>query len=938
MVSELNGINDDLQELIDAMNNERLIIFVGAGISRNSGVPSWSELLNPLKQELELEETDNDPLKIAQYYFVNKGEECYDAKIQEIFGDLESYQPNSLHEFIGFIEPEHIITTNYDYLLEKQLNLDEEKYSVIASDKDIPNAKSKHRIIKMHGDFQHNNIVLKEHDYSRYSDNFPMVSDLVTSLLMDHTVLFIGYSLNDSTFKSLLDDIKRSLGTSARKHFYFTPTRTSQVHIDYYRDIGIELISGDIDIKDDLENEDISERMGSATKKFLTDILKNKIDVSQPMEYPTHLIRSANVKQAKDIWNNIQFLNALNYVESQDIFNYANISDKALLYPRNQVIYRNDSGDRISIRNQNLIDFLQTKTRITNFLDTEISCKDEFDINTKLENAFELYKKKQYLEAFKAFDKISSSSLENHDYWNYFISEFNLNHIVTSYGEKPTRINNTDLDEIVNNVINTGNLNDKRLAIFFREEIQNFRFIYKKLFRINDLLDNFKKEHFSYKRGGRSSNNNLWTAYYEVDSLMTFINANCITIYQYKEFKKIINLYLECLLISLHNKDYRNTQDDFFHYTTSIIDEFSKDDVKLIVSHVNFRNITALMDNYGLKNILVSTEAKVFLYTKIGKLKDELSIKNNSFENINEIESYINFLSLIKNIEVEQIVDILNDYPITQINSTIIKKLLVMIWNNKESIDSTNAIKINTLINKHLYLIISNNYFDMHSINFALYSNILKQTKDISKIDTFLFSEEQILSIFMEMLIDKEKMVELPKYETYIICYYQFFSDKLKQILKEIFENYENINEEDFNIYFAKQIFTMGIYEFPQKKQVLFSSWREAITAAENQTMRVYPDPRYVAIKQIVNSIENGYVTKSELEGYMDLELMKGFIPYVDWNFFKLHTKDIFEKILNEEGSFKNVKINYCHTPDEERLWDEWILEKAYNGQINFVN
>jgi NAD-dependent SIR2 family protein deacetylase len=490
MTVEKDMMSEDLPELIEAINNESLIIFVGAGISQNSGMPGWGELIEPLKKELielNLDPLENNYLKIAQYYYDNFGAERYKIKIKKILGNFENYQPNALHDLIEAIDPIHIITTNYDNLLEKHLNSEQEKYSVIAADADIPNTNRNHRIIKMHGDFFHDNIVLKEDDYESYSDNFPMISDIIKSYLMDYTVLFIGYGLNDSTFKALLNTMLKNFGANARKHYYFIASTPREVDIKYYKKKGIEILTGNLEIPKNATSEDKTKMYGDATANFLSKIIEDKSNTEQIPDLPFN--KSKDVNSSDDIWDNIGFLNALNYVESQDVFRYANISSRAILYPNNRVIYRDNREDKYNIiENESLVKFLKSKTSIENFLDFEISQNNDIEINTELEKAFELYKQRRYTEAYSEFDKIASSAFESRDYWNYFIAEFNLNHIVLPYRNKESNTERKNVEQVINDVISNGTLNDKRLATYFKEEILSFRFIYKKLFRINDLL------------------------------------------------------------------------------------------------------------------------------------------------------------------------------------------------------------------------------------------------------------------------------------------------------------------------------------------------------------------------------------------------------------------------------------------------------------------
>ena len=80
------------------------------------------------------------------------------------------------------INPGHIITTNYDQLLESSRNVFREQYQVIVNDKDLLNADKSKYIIKMHGDLSANNIVLKEQDYLNYSQNHVLMELFIKSL------------------------------------------------------------------------------------------------------------------------------------------------------------------------------------------------------------------------------------------------------------------------------------------------------------------------------------------------------------------------------------------------------------------------------------------------------------------------------------------------------------------------------------------------------------------------------------------------------------------------------------------------------------------------------------------------------------------------------------------------------------------------------------
>ena len=69
----MNNIQiSNILRIQEASKQDKLVIFVGAGVSTNSGVPMWSKLIESLKDDLpESLKRETDDLKIAQLY---KGE------------------------------------------------------------------------------------------------------------------------------------------------------------------------------------------------------------------------------------------------------------------------------------------------------------------------------------------------------------------------------------------------------------------------------------------------------------------------------------------------------------------------------------------------------------------------------------------------------------------------------------------------------------------------------------------------------------------------------------------------------------------------------------------------------------------------------------------------------------------------------------------------
>jgi len=139
-----------------ASRQGRLVVFVGAGVSKNSGVPTWSTLIQEMKNECGLN-LETDELKIAQLYKDARGEKEYMDKVKEVL-QYNKVVPNEIHKAILDLKPCHIITTNYDNLLEQEIENEFQQFDIIREDKDMPRMSYPNSLIKMHGDFDTDNL------------------------------------------------------------------------------------------------------------------------------------------------------------------------------------------------------------------------------------------------------------------------------------------------------------------------------------------------------------------------------------------------------------------------------------------------------------------------------------------------------------------------------------------------------------------------------------------------------------------------------------------------------------------------------------------------------------------------------------------------------------------------------------------------------------
>lgn len=241
-----------LTKILNASKQGNLSFFVGAGVSMLSGQPSWNDLLKNIKSLCDvvvnehnlkksepidniiddvLEEKINgkltkkcsstnnteanifeykDNYAAAQILFDVLGKGCSKDKFIDIVKSCFNTNSvvNDIHEEILSLNPISIITTNFDNLIEKACMKQASKYVTVASDDEVSSIQGQHFILKIHGDFEHKNIVFTEDSYLDYERDFPLISRMLTSILATNIVVFIGYSLTDFNIRLLVNILK----------------------------------------------------------------------------------------------------------------------------------------------------------------------------------------------------------------------------------------------------------------------------------------------------------------------------------------------------------------------------------------------------------------------------------------------------------------------------------------------------------------------------------------------------------------------------------------------------------------------------------------------------------------------------------------------------------------------------------------------------------
>jgi hypothetical protein len=226
-------------ELEQSLLAGECVLFAGAGLSRGAGLPDWAELIQRLADELGIDPARLDYLDLAQWHKERFGPDALAEVIRQTFSHPErSSRPTLAHYLLLSLPLRHVITTNYDDLLERALTALKRYPIKIVQQEDVARtgAAGGVFVVKLHGDAAHpEEIVLSRDDYDEFFTSRPAMALLLEGLLLNQTFFFVGYGLRDPNFRQIYSRIARML-REARRPAYATTFEASGPRGPYLRE------------------------------------------------------------------------------------------------------------------------------------------------------------------------------------------------------------------------------------------------------------------------------------------------------------------------------------------------------------------------------------------------------------------------------------------------------------------------------------------------------------------------------------------------------------------------------------------------------------------------------------------------------------------------------------------------------------------------------
>lgn len=953
------------RDIRKARDNNKLVIFVGAGISKNSNLPSWKELIEEFAEEIQYDQyilnkdnyrfSTDEFLKIPQYAY-DRDSKKYKEILKRVL--MVPAKSNSLNKIIIKLLPNHIVTTNYDKLLENTDDLNNFLYKVVSSDKDLLVSQGEHYIIKMHGSVDDlENIVLKEDDYLNYTNDHILLETFIKSLLADHTFLFVGYSLNDYNLKQIMSwvdylSLKESVSNLRHRNFIIQDGKINDYEMNYWKNRKLTIIDSsnlDKDLVEKYKQDDLEDGVPSRLYTcleiindenadiYLTDYDKFLLDVYEVFNtveniYVDDLLKVSGV-------SNVHFSNGILTFYDEDTYK----KWEKLVENKRICEYWLKSGiDYLNNARNNKTDYVRLRDIEQPLPKSIMDELLELQLNFQFESIEKVLKKRPVPKHVKYYYKaqINLADPEVRQYFFNFVkdkpssslSKFNL--AILKYNSFLLEKLDCKPDCSKKDVLRFIRLFSKKEKVaynYLSSIVQNGSDL-KKLTESYSSLSKTESSYYSppiftSEKFGKllDIRSNAYQHFY-------FIKGNAILLDNFSETKDFFESYIKCMLIT--QKEIKQIDQGFG--TSVLLQKYPLGliDVHIFVLYAKYTNIKKYLIRENITKIVYEKDLDLvslfenFCMTILYTLKKKNFIFPVNFLNFSMLLRYSNLLNKDK----ERLIPIIE------------KLLMSKKFNNFLS----NHSEIERELLDLLLDIIQTGCEVSVDIVLLLIINLSKEAREgyvFSKIisglsQSDIYSKNRKIQISIGK-IRKAKELDKVEWNSFLITMYPIMSNNLKKrYSKELKENYMYIDS--FKLI---DVVNMDIIEFDDNLKNKYV--KQIKSAAKRKETGFYssPDPLELAVE---NSIVLHLLGKIE-----DIEYLRECISYSDYLKFifypesfdysqvdlddymwiNLFKHDRYRKLILEFGkeqvkatALKNFELGIA-SEDQKRVFYKYIVD-----------
>jgi hypothetical protein len=218
-------------ELVQALLQRELLVFCGAGLSTLAGAPSGNELARSLAQRIaSFQGNTNDLTEVATAYTALRGRHALIAFLLDDFS-RRALKVTTTHLELCRLPVSAFVTTNWDNVLERALDMIQKDYITVVTDSSVPfMGQTITPVIKFHGTLaQPDTLVVTDADYYDIFTKRPGMTALMESHFASKTFMFVGYNLADPDFKRLFYTTMARFGPLRRRAYalQLSPSETT---------------------------------------------------------------------------------------------------------------------------------------------------------------------------------------------------------------------------------------------------------------------------------------------------------------------------------------------------------------------------------------------------------------------------------------------------------------------------------------------------------------------------------------------------------------------------------------------------------------------------------------------------------------------------------------------------------------------------------------
>jgi len=656
-------IKESIEILHNAYLVKKLVLFVGAGVDFTSGIPLWKRAIEEFCMHLNIKPDDADVLKIPQIYYNSRGKKEYVELCRKIFRFEEELPINKLHKKIVDLNVSTIITTNYTDFLEREMRNRGHIYKTICQDRDLPYTHNEKLVVKMHGDFEHNNFVLKEDDYLEYSSNFRLIETYIKAVLAKNVVLFVGYSFNDPDMKQIFSWVKGVLGNDFQQAYMLESYHDYDENMfEYYKNLGANVIYTKLFSKDSTEIQLILlEMIKSGIRKSLSATTAAAMYLKPLRELDYVLAKYLNKGLRK----------CGIYLDNSGVLDVHSVSGESNCPPRKMLdelakLLKNETeaaDDAYSIiadvlRRSGAIympvldadgagltrfDILHKRNLSVELLQTfdyaglraEADRIDFFkrdDEQAYLKQAYIYYVLEEYGKAYGALYTAAEKAFQKHRYYTYYISQYNKFKVKELIGrgclsipvEIRDKINedlkSVSLEDIIMDIPDLASTDNQIL-----KDISSFQFHYSMFQDAYSTSQKVKEQqetqYFTY-----SGIPSYQTLQWMIRDYYHYITYNCLMVDNYRELQELFQLYLRSILGSATAPD-KNSTDGSLPTRNVAAASIGSFELFLMIKYMSEKDIRNIISQCGIRFLPVQDGCRSYIRNVLKNLENEKSLK-----------------------------------------------------------------------------------------------------------------------------------------------------------------------------------------------------------------------------------------------------------------------------------------------------------------------